>query len=214
MITLAKIKQNNPCADGWEQILEAQGPELDREWPLVEALESNGLDHVLWALRCLPEYSDLWRKYAVWCALQVEHLMTNQRSKDAMEVAWKHSDGQATDSEMTEARAAAREATFHVSDDAAACTAEGAAAEAAAEAARYSSWAAAGAAKYASLAAIGAARYAAWAAAWAAADAAAEAAAESAASKASYEAWASARMAAKAAQEKKLREIFAAGEWV
>jgi hypothetical protein len=99
-ITLAKIKKHNPCTGGWEQILEAQGPDLDREWELVEAFDSNDLDHVLWALRCLPEHNGLWRKYAVWCVMQVEHLLIDQRSKDALEVAWRHSNGMASDAEL------------------------------------------------------------------------------------------------------------------
>ena len=141
---------------------------MDREWELVEAFESNGIDHVLWALRCLPEHSNLWRKYAVWCALQVEHLMKDQRSKDAMEVAWRHSDGQANASELTAARAEAKDAA-----SAAAGAASDAAWAAALASASNAAWAAAEASRYAACAAAGsAASYAAWVSAKAAAGAA------------------------------------------
>jgi hypothetical protein len=119
-ITLSKIKKHNPCPDGWEKILAAQGPDLDREWELVEAFKSNDLDDVLWALRCLPEYNALWRKYAVWCAKQVEHLLTDQRS-------WAAAVASACDAEWTAASAAAWAVAV-----ASACDAEWTAASAAA----------------------------------------------------------------------------------
>ena len=221
-ITLAKIKEHNPCPDGWEKILEAQGPDLDREWPLLEAFKSNCLDHVLWALRCLPEHNRLWRKYAVWCVMQVEHLLIDQRSQDALEVAWRHSDGLASDAELaagieaawaaaSDAEEAARDAPIIVALDAeieaalaegiaVAIDAENDAAESAtyaAESARYAAWAAAVAA--AGSAAGSAARYAELAAARVAASAAA---------------WASAKAAARAAQKERLIQILSAGEWV
>ena len=186
-ITLAKIKEHNPCADGWKKILAAQGPDMNREWPLVEALESNDLEGVLWALRCLPEHSNLWRKYAVWCAKQVDHLLTDQRSKDAIEIAWMHSNGQATEAEL----AAAGNAASDVPSDAA--------------------WAAALAATSDAAVAAGAA---ARNAAWASANDAALAATSDAEIDSSYAAWVSAKAAANAAQKEKLIQILTAGEWV
>jgi hypothetical protein len=198
-ITLAKIKERHPCPNGWEKIRAAQGPDIDREWPLVEAFDSNDLDDVLWALRCLPEYNALWRKYSVWCVKQVEHLLTDQRSKDALEVAWRHSEGQASDAEL----AAASDAAKAEAKDAAIAAAYAAALASASDAA----WAAAGAS----------ASDAAWAAALASASLAAWAAAEAAryaASDARYAAGASARASARAAQKNKLIQILSAGEWV
>lgn len=115
-ITLAKIKKHHPCHDGWEQILAAQGPDLDREWELIEALESNGLDYVLWALGCLPEYNALWRKYAVWCVKQIQHPLPDQRCKDALEVAWRHSNGLASDTELAAGIEAAWAAAIDAAD--------------------------------------------------------------------------------------------------
>ena len=47
------------------------------------------------------------RLFAVWCARQVQHLMTDQRSLDALDVAERHANGQATDEELSAARDAA-----------------------------------------------------------------------------------------------------------
>jgi hypothetical protein len=79
---------------------------MDAQFPVTDILESNDLDDTLWALRCLPEHNNLWRKYAVWCARQVEHLMTDNRSVAAIDVAWRHSEGLATDGELAAAWAA------------------------------------------------------------------------------------------------------------
>ena len=47
------------------------------------------------------------RKFAVWCARHVQHLMTDPRSLSALDVAERHADGQATDEELESARIAA-----------------------------------------------------------------------------------------------------------
>ena len=47
------------------------------------------------------------RKFAVWSARQVQHLMTDPRSVAALDVAERHADGLATDAELYAARAAA-----------------------------------------------------------------------------------------------------------
>jgi hypothetical protein len=48
------------------------------------------------------------RLFAVWAARQVQHLMTDQRSLDALDVAERHANGEATDAELNAAREAAR----------------------------------------------------------------------------------------------------------
>ncbi len=102
-ITLNKIIDHDPCSDGWEKILKGRGKAAadDEEFPLSEAFQSNSLEDVLWALRCLPEHDRLWRKFAVWCARQVQ-----DQSINALEVAWRHSIGEATDEELQAAMAA------------------------------------------------------------------------------------------------------------
>ena len=47
------------------------------------------------------------RLFAVWCARQVQHLMSDPRSVDAIDVAERYADGKATDDELAAARAAA-----------------------------------------------------------------------------------------------------------
>lgn len=120
-ITLNKIKAKEPCSDGWENILRGRGKAAadDEEFPLSEAFQSNSLEDVLWALRCLPEHDRLWRKFAVWCARQVQGQLTDERSINALDVAWRHSEGDATDEELQAARTAARTAAWDAARDAA-----------------------------------------------------------------------------------------------
>jgi hypothetical protein len=121
MITLNQIEAHEPCSDGLGKILAAtdlHGGDYGKQFPLSAALETNGLDDTLWALRCLPEHSRLWRKYAVWCAYQVRHLMDDQRSIDALDVAYRHADGLATDDDLSDAGAAAWDAAWSAARDA------------------------------------------------------------------------------------------------
>jgi len=112
-ITLQKIRDANPCTSGWEKLLKSKGgttADYSAEFPLSDVLDSNDLADTLWCLRCLPEHNNLWRLYAVWCARQVQHLMTDQRSIDALDVAERHARGLATDAELYAACNAARDA--------------------------------------------------------------------------------------------------------
>ncbi len=52
------------------------------------------------------------RLFAVWCARQVQHLMSDPRSVDAIDVAERYADGKATDDELAAARAAASAAAW------------------------------------------------------------------------------------------------------
>ena len=97
------------------------------------------------------------RLFAVWCARQVQHLMKDKRSIDALDVAERFANGQATQAELGAARDAAKAAAW--------------------DAAKEAAWAAArAAARDAARAAARAARDAAWNAAWNAARDAAKAA--------------------------------------
>jgi hypothetical protein len=57
------------------------------------------------------------RLYAVWCARQVQHLMTDKRSIAALDVAERYADGRATDVELDAARAAAGPAAWDAQSD-------------------------------------------------------------------------------------------------
>ena len=52
------------------------------------------------------------RRFAVWSARQVQHLMTDERSLNAIDVADRHVNGAATDEELAAARAAACAAAY------------------------------------------------------------------------------------------------------
>ena len=155
--TLNRIREHQPCTKGWQKLLAYLGKTKADDEPLPYAviLKSNGLDDALWCCRAEPQYAKEWRLYAVWCARQVQHLVTDPRSITALDVAERFANGEATQAELAAAGEAAR--------DAAACDAAWSAAWAAAWAARTAAcdaaWAAARAAR---TAACDAARDAAW----------------------------------------------------
>jgi hypothetical protein len=192
--TLNAIRKHSPCTEGWTKLLTYLGKTKadDDQLDLLTILESNGLSDALWCLRAVQGYDKEKRLFAVFCAKQVQHLMTDERSYEAIEVAEKYANGLATEKELEKAYEAARAAA-----DAAAC-------------ATYAAYAAACAAAYAAADAADAA-YAADAA-----DAAADAA-DAAACAAAYVAYAAyeaadaadaAYAAARAAQEAEFRRIF------
>ena len=158
--TLNRIRKRGPCADGWAKLMRHLGKTQadDEPLPLVTILDSNGLDDALWCLRACDGIDREARLYAVWCARQVQHLMTDPRSLTVLDVAERHANGEATDKELDAARAAAWDAAWAAAGAAARDAAEGAARAAAESAARVAAWDAARAAAW------DAARAAAWAA--------------------------------------------------
>ncbi|CAJ9734887.1 putative bacteriophage protein [Burkholderia pseudomallei] len=175
-VTLAALRKAGACYEGYNKLVRSiQGKAFsaedadrnsyipfkhDAEIPLLDILKSNGLDDALWTLRCISGADRDLRLFAVWCARQVEHLMQDQCSKDALNVAERFANGEATDEERAAARDAAR--------DAARATARAAARDAAWATAWGAAWAAAGGAARAAAggAAGAAARATAWATAW------------------------------------------------
>ena len=133
-ITLNAIRNHRPCTTGWEKLLNYLGKTKadDTPFPLVTVLESNGLDDALWCCRCLPEYDSAWRLFAVWCARQVQHMMTDPRSISALDVAKRFASGEVTAEELAAARAAALAAVSAATWAAAASAAVSAAAASAA----------------------------------------------------------------------------------
>ena len=131
--TLNRIRAHSPCESGWKKLLAHLGKTQadDEPLPYSVIVESNGLDDALWCCRVEPQYDREWRLFAVWCARQVQHLITDKRSLHALDVAERFANGQATIAELDAARAAAWEAAR----DAASATAW--------EAARTAAWAAA-----------------------------------------------------------------------
>lgn len=151
--TLNAIRAQHPCEDGWKRLLIDLGKTKadDEPLPLVTILDSNGIDDALWCLRAVEGYDKEKRVFAVWCARQVQHLLTDPRSIAAIDVAERFAYGKATQEELEAAWAAADAAR---------------AADAVAYRAARAAWQASSAAYSAYSAA-----YAAYSAAWQAADA-------------------------------------------
>ena len=143
--TLNKIRVHGPCSDGWAKLLRHLGKTQADDEPvsLLTILDSNGPDDALWCLRAVDGHEREMRLYAVWCARQVQHLMTDPRSVAALDVAERHANGEATDEELAAARDAAWDAAWAAATDAAWAAARDAAWAAATDAARAAAWAAA-----------------------------------------------------------------------
>ena len=70
-------------------------------------LENNGLNDALWAMHCIKDaYRDI-SLFSVWCARQVQHLMRDSRSTNALDVIERFANGKATKEELEAASAAA-----------------------------------------------------------------------------------------------------------
>ena len=198
--TLNKIRAHSPCKDGWEKLLKSlnkTGPD-DEPLDLLTILDSNGLDDTLWCLRAVEGHEKEIRLYAVWCARQVQHLMKDDRSIEALDIAENYANGLASEKELAASRDAANAAWAAAWSAAnAARAATWAATSAAASAAAWDATSAARAATWAAASAAWAVANAAWAAAWSATSAA----------RADWAAASAASAAIMISQEKKLREI-------
>lgn len=164
--TLNRIREHVPSADVWRKLLTHLGKAEADDEPLAYSvvLEAVGLHDALWCLRAEPQHAGIWRMYAVRTARSVQHLMSDERSIHALDVAERHARGEATDSELAAAWAGAGAAAR----DAGRAAAWNAARDAAWDAASGAAWGAAWtAARDAARGAAGdAARDAAWNAAW------------------------------------------------
>lgn len=132
--TLAALRKAGACLVGYNKVVRAiQGRpftsedsmrnsyiRFKHEGPisLLSILDSNGFDDALWALRCVPEVDRDARLYAVSCARQVQSLMTDPRSVEALKVVERFANGEATQEELDVARDAARDAAWNATEDA------------------------------------------------------------------------------------------------
>lgn len=100
--TLNAINIGQMPAGGGARLLTYLGKTApdDEPLPLVTILDSNGLDGALWALRTVTGEDARIRRYAVWCARQVQHLMKDDRSIQALDVAERYANGLATEDEL------------------------------------------------------------------------------------------------------------------
>jgi hypothetical protein len=142
--TLNAIRKHGPCEDGWKKLLTHLGKTKADDEPLsiVTILDSNGLDDALWCLRAVEGCDREIRLYAVWCARQVQHLMTDPRSLAALDVTERYAQGMANDNDLRAAAWDAAWAAAWAAGDAwhAARAAVGAARAAAWDAARAAAW--------------------------------------------------------------------------
>ena len=107
--TLNRIWACNPCDEGKQRALKAAGKNAPDDEPITfqQIVEAVGIEDALWYCRAEPQNSKEWRLFAVWCARQVQHLMSYQGSIDALDVAERFAHGQATNGELDAARSAA-----------------------------------------------------------------------------------------------------------
>lgn len=149
--TLNKIRAHGPCIDGWKKLLAHLNKTQadDEPLPIATVIDSNDISDAIWCLRAVEGHDREMRLYSVWCARRVEHLMSDSRSRAALDVAERYAHGRATDAELLAAEAVARAADAKLLEAAAeaaahktAWAAEAAAAAAARAASAAAAWAA------------------------------------------------------------------------
>ena len=107
--TLNAVRSCSPCSDGWKKLLSYLGKTTsdDEPLPLLTILDSNGVDDCLWCLRAIDGVDSFSCHIAIDFAERCQTLMTDERSIAALDVARRHANGQASDSELVAAWAAA-----------------------------------------------------------------------------------------------------------
>ena len=110
--TLERIHRYVLSAEDWAKLMSHLGKtKVDRE-PLSYAVlaENINLDTVLLCCTAEPQYEKEWRLLAVRYARRVQHMMDDPRSIHALDVAEAYANGNASDEELDDARAAAQAA--------------------------------------------------------------------------------------------------------
>jgi len=98
---------------GSVELIEKGNRGMESEMNILETLETEGLDAAIVAAEDHPREL---RLFLVCCAREVQHLMKDQRSLDALDVAEKYARGEATDEELIAACYAASDAAWDASD--------------------------------------------------------------------------------------------------
>lgn len=106
--TLNRIREQCPDNKMWDYLLASLGKTHADDEPLslLHIVDSNGIEDAIWALRAIDDCSEI-RLFAVRCARQIQHLMTDERSINTLNVAELTAIGEATAEELEEARHAA-----------------------------------------------------------------------------------------------------------
>jgi len=125
-VTLKDLRQAKACITGYNKVVcSLQGQPFTDEHRDMKSyirfaykepislsfiLENNGLNDALWALHCIKDAARDIRLFSVWCARQVQHLMRDSRSTNALDVAERFANGKATKEELEAASLDARDA--------------------------------------------------------------------------------------------------------
>lgn len=82
--TLSRIRDAEPCEDGWAKLLKHLGKTKADDEPLsiLTVLDNNGLDDALWVLSNAMPDDRLARHFQAWCAEQVLHIFEAGRPDD------------------------------------------------------------------------------------------------------------------------------------
>ena len=134
-VTLKQLREAGACYAGYNKLVRAlqnkpfTEQDEDKETyirfahkeaiPVLFIAESNGFDNALWSMKCVKNADRDLRLFAVWCARQVQHLMTDQRSINTLDVAERFANGSETIEELATAMAAAWDAAMAAAWDAA-----------------------------------------------------------------------------------------------
>ena len=143
-LTWADFAKHKPCYNPAEKYGEWEGTILDlMQHPGIPAKDK------VWAFtrEGITDNKTL-RLFAVACARRVQHLLKEQRSTNAIDVAERYANGNATKEELAAASDAASDAAWAAASDAASDAARYAAGAAASDAASDAAWAAAWAAAW------------------------------------------------------------------
>jgi len=108
--TLRQIRDYGARGNDWEKLLGFLNKKKADDEPLTlsKILDATDLTCALWCLRAVKGYDKEKRLYAVWCARQVQHLMKEEASVKALDVAERYANGEASDEELQKAKAAAK----------------------------------------------------------------------------------------------------------
>jgi hypothetical protein len=77
--------------------------ENDKPISYAEIAEVHGLSDALWCCRVEPKYERVWRQFVVWCARQIQHLIKDPHCIEAISVAERYLNGEASDADLSKA---------------------------------------------------------------------------------------------------------------
>jgi len=109
--TLNKIRDWQPCSDGWKKLLLGLSKTESDDEPLelVKILEINGLDDAIWSIRCV-EGTLPAQLFVLKMCRQIQHLMPDPRSIYALDVTELHCHGYKTFEQVVKSRQCAKKA--------------------------------------------------------------------------------------------------------